>query len=142
MSEIETLEKNIITFFKNRLVPAATAAGLPVIQEFDHGLRDVYVGLRSYPAMIVVDESTDDTNEQCYSTHHITGAIVLKSDDVSQLTDWANQYRELMEKMVRKYWDFDGAVNEVKNLKLKTSPADGIIIIDFDFDVDVDVEEE
>lgn len=112
-------------------------AELPLVAEFDSGYRDIFAGLREYPAVIVLNRGREDRGS--FSTEYkILIGLVLKSEDLEQLENWGQSYADILEDVIRSNPSLGGACLDVNNFRLNTDCVSGIFVISVEINVELD----
>ncbi len=110
---------------------------LPDIAEYDIGYKDVLVGLRAYPAILVVSDGWSSYDS--YTTEYsVSCCLAYKCDDPSQLEAYGEALMDCLEDSIRSDNTLGGLCLDIGDVKAVTNVVSGIFMAALDFTVQID----
>lgn len=110
---------------------------LPQLQEFDRGYKDIALGIRKYPALLML-ETRRAPAEAYYSTFGMSVSIAAKSTKLSQLESWGRAFTDILEDVLLADHTLGGICLDVHNIKLTSGETTNVYLVMAEFDIEVD----
>lgn len=109
---------------------------LPEVVEFDAGYRDIFAGLREYPAMIIVNRGR--SIEPFFTTYRLLIGLVVRSEDYDQLETWGQSYEDILEIIIRDDHTLGDACLDSNSVNIDNDVVNGLYIISCEMEVQID----
>ena len=133
---IETLKDDVNAQIEE--YNAEYSDNIPLIAEIDVGLRDVVNGLRSYPALLISEDSRD-SSDAFLTTHSVSICLALHHDDIDELQREGTALTDCLEIAVRADPTLDGLVLDVQNMNTELGIVSNTFIAAMSADLVVDL---
>lgn len=107
------------------------------IAEWDVGYRDILVGLRFYPAVMLIDQKRVLVDS--YTVRHsLVIGLAYSSEDVDMLNGHGNAYKDILVDALLTDHTLGGAVIDSNGLEIECDVISSVYAIAAGIDVDVD----
>lgn len=143
MARIDGIYDSIQDYLETALSTAVTAfnraenINLPQITEYDRGYKDIALGIRKYPAVLML-EARRAPAEAYYGTLSLSISIAVKSTNLAQLESWGRAFTDILEDVLLEDHTLGGTCLDVHNIQLTSGETSNVYLVMAEFDMEVD----
>jgi len=137
---------SLLEYFQGALpsrIDGQADIGLPQIQEWGIGYRDVVGGLHAHPAFLIKsDRDYRSTSGDAFETMETDIAVVFTCEDPDVGYARLCRYQAVIDGMLRDEPHFGGSIAEVRNTtfsKARDATRNGLFFLFVEMDIDIDV---
>lgn len=110
---------------------------LPLIASVEMGYRDIFTGVRAFPALICIVRSATDV-DSFTTRYHLLFGLSIKEADIDLLQEEGEKFADLLEDAVRADGHLGGMAIDTTGLSISTDCTGGFYIVSLECDVDID----
>ena len=126
-----------LEYLKGYIDGNARQWGVPTIASVEMGYRDIFTGVRDFPAIIGIVRSRKE-HDSFSTSYHMLYGLALKGADIDLLQEEGERYADLLEDAVRMDGHLGGIAIETTGVTVTTDCTGGFYIISLECDVLVD----
>ncbi len=137
ISRTSRLASGALDYVSGYINERAREWNLPPIASIEMGYRDIFTGVRAFPALICIVRSARDIDS--FSTlYHLLFGLALKGADIDLLQEDGEKFADILEDSVRADGHLGGLAIDTTGISITTDCTGGFYVVSMECDVSID----
>lgn len=137
ISRTSQLASGALEYVSGYINERAEDWNLPPIASTEMGYRDIFTGVRAFPALICIVRSATDV-DSFTTRYHLLFGLAVKGADIDLLQQDGERFADILEDSVRADGHLGGLAIDTTGISITTDCTGGFYIVSMECDVDID----